>query len=86
MIRAVFGPHGQLAVGVLMLAATVAQTVWWTWFAHPGFYAIFLVSMEALAFGAFNQIGAALGFRATERVEAKVVETIEDAEQVTVEA
>jgi hypothetical protein len=86
MIRAIFGPVGQFIVGALMLVATGAQTVWWVWFSHPGFLAIFLVSMEALAFASFNQMASALGYRATERVETAVVENIEQADEVVVDS
>lgn len=84
--RAIFGAYGQLAVGILLMAATITETVWWLWFSVPTTKVVFIVSMEALAFAAFNQIGNALGYRATERVEAKVVENIEQADEVTVES
>lgn len=71
--RVVFGARGQLAVGVLMFGATVAQTAYWTLVTPPTVMAVFLVSMEALAFASFNQVGSALGYRATERVEEHVM-------------
>ena len=70
MLRAIFGAAGQMVVGVLMVVATVAQTVYWLKInPPPGDTAIFIVSMEALLFAAYGVFGTALGHRATERVE-----------------
>lgn len=86
VLRAVFGAHGQLSVGALMVATTAAQAWWWGIGpgAPPGAQAIFWLSIEALFYGAYNVFCTALGYRATERVEAAVVENIEQADQVTV--
>lgn len=60
LIHRLFGAYAQVAMGVVLLLATVAQTVYWTAFARPSFMPIFLVSMEALAFAAYAII--ATGF------------------------
>jgi hypothetical protein len=84
LLNAVFGAKAQIVVGALFLAATVAQTVYWeTGGRRPDAQAIFLVSMEALAFASYAIIATGLGYRATERVETAVVENIENAEEVT---
>jgi DNA-binding CsgD family transcriptional regulator len=72
VLRCLFGARAQVVVGVLMLAATIAQTVYWTLVTPPTVMAVFLVSMEALAFAGFGVIATGLGFRATERVEKQV--------------
>jgi len=84
MWRAIFGAHGQVVVGVIFVLATIAQTIYWTAITPPTVQAIFLVSMEALAFAAYSIIATGLGYRATERVEAQVAE-IGTAESVDVE-
>lgn len=73
MLGALFGARTQVAMGVALFAATIAQTIYWeTGGRRPGYQAIFLVSMEALAFAAYGIIATGLGYRATERVEAHV--------------
>jgi hypothetical protein len=81
--HAIFGAHGQIVVGVIFLAATVAQTIYWLAITPPTVKAIFIVSMEALGFAAYAIIATGLGYRATERVEAQVAD-IETAEEVNV--
>lgn len=78
--RVIFGARAQVAVGVMLFLATVAQTVWWLFIHPPTVRAVFIVSMEALAFAAYGIVATGLGYRATERVET----TIEQAEEVTV--
>lgn len=82
--QAVFGARGQVAVGVLFVVATTFQAWWWGIHGKPGSAAIFWISIEALYFASYGVIATALGYRATERVEAHVVENI-DADNVTVD-
>lgn len=72
MLKCIFGATAQVIVGVLFFGVTLVQTVWWLWINPPTVKAIFVVSMEALAFAAYGIIATGLGFRATERVEAEV--------------
>jgi hypothetical protein len=83
MLRALFGARAQVVVGALFFLATIAQTIYWTWVTPPTVQAIFLVSMEALAFASYAIIATGLGYRATERVEAKVAD-VEHADKVSV--
>jgi hypothetical protein len=69
-------------VGLLFLVATAFQAWWWGIHTRPSTAAIFWLSIEALFFGAYNVIPTALGYRKTEHVEAKVIENIEQADQV----
>lgn len=83
--RVAFGAHGQLAVGVVTFLAAIAA--WWYGSTLQGealVRFIFHASMAALVLAAYAIIATALGYRATERVEAQVVETIEHADEVNV--
>lgn len=85
--RAVFGARGQLCVGVLTCVA--AAVAWWYGAGLRGEQLvrfIFHASMAALELAAYAIVATALGYRATERVEAKVVENIEHADEVEVAA
>jgi hypothetical protein len=91
--RIVFGAHGQLAVGVALFCVSVAAWVYGTTIiphasASPANWTpnifIFHASMLALLVASYAIVTTALGYRATERVEAKVVETIEHADEVDV--
>lgn len=57
-----------------MLLLTILQTIYWLAISKPDSTAIFIVSMEALAFAAYGVIATALGYRATERVEQYVID------------
>lgn len=93
LVRAFFGAHGQLGVGIFVFAVSVgfwalgtetiphAASLPWRW--SPSTF-IFHASMFALVLAAYAIIATALGYRATERVETKVVETIERAGEVNV--
>lgn len=60
-LHLVFGAPAQVVVGLLMVAATTAQTVYWlSLAAPPSKTAIFIVSMEALYFAAYAVIATAL--------------------------
>lgn len=87
-LGAVFGAHGQIVVGALMVISTAFQA--WYWGvgpgAPPGSAAIFWLSIEALIFAAYGVFATALGYRATERVEAAVVENVENAEEVNIQS
>lgn len=90
-IRGVFGAHGQLAVGIFVLAVSIAfwvigtmtipgaEKLPWDW--QPAVF-IFHASMFALVLAAYAIIATALGYRATERVETAVVENIDEAGEV----
>jgi membrane protein implicated in regulation of membrane protease activity len=71
-----FGAHAQVAAGVLFLVLTAAQTIYWLAITAATTKAVFIVSMEALAFAAYGVIATGLGYRATERVESIVIETV----------
>jgi hypothetical protein len=75
-VRWLFGAHGQLVVGALLVVATCAQAWWWGIHTKPGAEAIFWLSVEALLFAAYSIFATALGYRATERVEAHVIENV----------
>ncbi len=60
ILHIVFGAVAQVIVGVLLLAATLAQTVYWLWITPPNVKTVFIVSMEALAFASYAII--ATGF------------------------
>jgi membrane protein implicated in regulation of membrane protease activity len=81
----VFGAHGQLAVGILSTAVAIAAWVYWGAVTFPTVSAIFHVSMYFGVVACYGIIATALGYRATERVEAQQVETIEKAEEVKAE-
>jgi hypothetical protein len=83
MLRATFGAHAQIAVGVIFAIATAVQTFYWLVITPPTVMAVFLVSMEALAFSAYGVIATGLGYKATERVEAQVAD-VEHADEVNV--
>lgn len=84
-MRWLFGAHGQVAVGAIFCAGSLA-----TWFYGASLHGdalvrlIFHVSMAALLFAAYGIVATGLGYRATERVETAVVENIENAEEVEV--
>lgn len=82
-LRIVFGAHGQLAVGVGVFVAVIGAWVYGSGLrGEPLLRFIFHASMATLVIAAYSIIATALGYRATERVEAKVVETIERADEV----
>lgn len=84
MLSAIFGATAQVVVGVIFGIATVVQTLYWLVITPPTVMAVFLVSMEALGFTSYGVIATGLGFKATERVEAHVVENIEQADTVNI--
>lgn len=84
--RAIFGAHGQLAVGVAMSVAGVVA--WWYGTGLRGeakLNFLFHISMFFGLVACYAIVSNALGYRATERVETAVVENIENAETVKVE-
>ncbi len=85
MLKTLFGAKAQVVVGILMAVLTAVQTFYWTVMTPPTVAAVFLVSMEALFFTAYGVVATGLGYRATERVEAHVVENIEIAEEVNID-
>lgn len=85
VLRAVFGARGQLVVGVLTFLASVSAWVYGKTLSGDALIGfIFDVSMGALVLAAYGIVATALGYRATERVEAQVVENIENADEVNV--
>lgn len=84
MLDTLFGAKAQVIVGVAFFIATVVQTFYWLVITPPTVMAVFLVSMEALGFTAYGVVATGLGYRATERVEAHVVENIEQADTVNI--
>lgn len=89
--HAIFGARGQVVQGVIALVVslifwvmgtlTIPNAASWPWHWTTGVY-IFHASMFALFVASMGYIGTGLGYRATERVEAKVVENIEHADEV----
>jgi hypothetical protein len=78
VVRAVFGAHGQLAVGILTFAAVLVAWVYADGLRGEALVRfIFHASMAALALAAYAIIATALGYRATERVEQVVVDQLE---------
>jgi hypothetical protein len=82
--RFIFGAHAQVAVGTFFLLLTVAQSVYWLAITPATTQAVFIVSMEALAFAAYGIIATGLGYRATERVENIVIETVKQMKEVEI--
>lgn len=60
LLKCAFGAVGQVVVGVLLAAATVAQTVYWEFVTPPTVNVVFIVSMEALLFAAYSIIAVGL--------------------------
>lgn len=81
-VRVVFGASGQLAVGVFTFLAVIAAWVYGSGLKGETLLRfIFHASMAALVIAAYAIIATALGYRATERVEEKVVENAETVEK-----
>jgi hypothetical protein len=80
-----FGARAQVVVGIGFLIATLFQA--WLWGIHsaPSKSGIFWLSIEALLFASYGVVATGLGYRKTEHVEAKVVENIEQVDDVHVE-
>lgn len=84
-MRWLFGAHGQVAVGIILLLGSIATWYYGTTLDGAALVRlIFHVSMAALVFAAYGVVATGLGYRATERVETAVVENIENAETVEV--
>lgn len=83
-LQLLFGAKAQVAVGAAFVLVTCFQAYWWGIHSKPSAVAIFWLSIEALLFASYGVVATGLGFRATERVEAKVVENIENANEVNV--
>lgn len=95
MIRALFGARGQVAVGVATFA--LGAVFWavgtlvipgaaiapWRW--EPVAF-VFHVSMFYGEVACYAIVATGLGYRATERVEAKVEQADIEADEATVEA
>lgn len=82
-MRWIFGAHGQVALGALLCLAAVATWIYGaTLHGEALVRLIFHVSMAALLFAAYSIVATGLGYRATERVEAQVVENVEHADTI----
>lgn len=85
-MRWLFGAHGQLAVGILTATVTLAL---WGWYSLPGHPptvgVIFHVSMFYGFMACYGVIATALGFKATERVEAQVA-NVDHADEISVKS
>jgi hypothetical protein len=85
--RIAFGAHGQLAVGVFVSVVstvfwvigtiTIPGALAWPWTWMPSVF-IFHASMFALELAAWGIVATALGYKATERVEAAVIESVDE--------
>lgn len=60
MIQLLFGAVAQVVVGIVLFLATIVQTVYWLWIEPPTVRAVFIVSMEALAFAAYSIVATGL--------------------------
>lgn len=86
-MRWFFGAHGQVAIGVIACVASVVTWAYGTTLHGDALIRLlFHVSMAALVLAAYAIVATGLGYRATERVETAVVENIERADEVSVEA
>ncbi len=65
---AVFGGWAQVAAGVAFSLLTIVQSFYWLVLASPSNTAIFIVSMEALAFASYVTIGNGFGVLKTEQI------------------
>jgi hypothetical protein len=75
LLRAFFGARGQLAVGVLSFLVGVGAWLYGSTLSGEALLRfLFHVSMYFGLAACYSIIAAALGYRATERVEATVVE------------
>jgi hypothetical protein len=87
VLRIIFGAHGQLAVGVVACVVTlVAWGYGSTLHGEALIRFLFHMSMFFGLLAAYAIVATALGYRATERVEAAVVEKIEKVDEVNVTA
>ena len=84
MLRTVFGAKAQLLVGAATFLAGVLVWAYFEAIRSPNVRDVFRISMFFGLVACYAIIATALGFRATERVEAKVVENIEHADEVDV--
>lgn len=71
--RAIFGAKGQLVVGVLAFIVAAAAWAYWSFVQKPTVSTVFHISMFFGLVACYSIIATALGYRATERVEAHVV-------------
>jgi hypothetical protein len=53
MLEILFGAVAQVVVGVFCLVITIGQSIYWLLIEPPTVRAVFIVSMEALAFAAY---------------------------------
>lgn len=78
---AIFGAHGQIIVGVLATLVGIGAWAYWSLISAPTVAVVFHVSMFFGVVACYSIIATALGYRATERVEAQVAE-VDHADQV----
>lgn len=85
-MRWIFGAHGQVTLGAVLFTGSIGVWIYGaTLHGAQLISLLFHVSMAALVFGAYSIVATGLGYRATERVETKVVENIENADHVHVD-
>lgn len=76
-MRWLFGAHGQVAIGVILVVGSAATWVYGTTLHGDALIRLlFHVSMAALVFAAYSIIATGLGYRASERIEEVVTEQV----------
>ena len=89
VLRAFFGAHGQVALGIICFVIGLAWWIFIEWrYAgkvkeDPLVAAIFRVSMFFGLVACYSIVATGLGYRATERVESAVVEQTDKVERAT---
>ena len=84
MLNLIFGAKAQVIIGALTFIIGAAAWLFFTFVRAPTVEDVFHVSMFFGLVACYAIIATGLGFRATERVEAVVVENIENADEVNV--
>lgn len=76
-MRWIFGAHGQVLIGIVACAASIGVWIYGaTLHGDALIRLLFHVSMGALVLAAYAIVATGLGYRATERVETAVIETV----------
>lgn len=75
MLGKIFGATSQVVVGIVATAIGITAWIYWGWMTKPTVTAIFHISMFFGVIACYAIIATGLGFRATERVEATIIES-----------
>lgn len=82
-MRILFGAKAQVVVGFVTIGAALITWGYYTWLSKPTVAAVFHISMFFGVAACYAIVATGLGFRATERVEAKVAD-VKHADEVNV--